>query len=93
MPQYLNLSTKVTQSLATGASTLYAVVNNSGSAVAKIFDGTVNPLAPINGFITGSIIATLAFNAQPEKVDYGIRASKGLVVAVTTPGDITVIYE
>lgn len=93
MPQYMNFTGQQTQSLAIGASTLYAIVNNSGSAVVKVFDGIVNPLAPVNGFITGSIVCTTAFNASPVKVDYGIRASKGLVVAVNTPGDVTVIYD
>jgi hypothetical protein len=92
MAQYINLATQATMSLGTGSRTLFAVVNNSGSSVVKLFDGKVNPLLPTNGKITGSAIATLAFNATPMKVDYGIRTTSGLVVASST-GDITIIYE
>lgn len=93
MPQYINFTTAVTQSIAVGASTLYAIVSNSGSAVVKMYDGTVNPLEPLSGKITGSIMSTTAFGTVPVKVDYGIRASKGLVAVINTPGDVTILYD
>ena len=93
MPQYRHFNTIQTQSLASGSSILYAVVSNSGSAVVKLFNGTVNPALPLTGDITGSLIATVAFNGTPVKVDYGVHASLGLVAAITTPGDITIIYD
>ena len=103
MAQYINMSTQITKSLATGPSYLYAVVNNSGSSVVKIFDGKVNPLAPLDGKFTSSIGATtgsalpiciIGFNGTPIKVDYGVRATYGLIVAKDTDvGDVTIIYE
>jgi hypothetical protein len=101
MAQYKNISSAITASLTTGQSTIYAVVNNSGSSVVKLYDGLVNPLAPLNGLFTSSIgattgsassIATIAFTGVPVKVDYGVRTRYGLIVVAST-GDVTVIFE
>lgn len=101
MAHWTNYSTAVTASVFTGAGTLYAVVNNSGSSIVKLYDGLVNPLAPTNGFFTGSkgattssanVIGTVAFNANPVKLDYGVRTQYGLIVVGST-GDFTLIYE